>query len=113
MDFAASTLSVTSYASLIEAEVGLEVLQADSPACVQVSETTTQRRQFSTIAKDRQSLLEGFEIVGADQDGNGPAVAGDGHTIVLPGNTVDHLGESVLDVRQRQSFHGKNYSQMR
>jgi hypothetical protein len=56
--------------------------------------------QFPAVTKDRQSLLEGFEIVGADQDGNGPAVAGDGHGIVLPGNPVNHLGESVLDVRQ-------------
>jgi hypothetical protein len=101
MDFAASTLSVTSYASLIEAEVGLEVLQADSPARIEVSETTTQCTQFPAVTKDRQSLLEGFEIVGADQDGNGPAVASDGHAIVLPGNPVNHLGESVLDVCQR------------
>jgi len=49
------------------------------------------------VAEDRQRLLQGVKVVGADQHGGRRPVAGDDHTLVLARHSIDELVQAVTD----------------
>ena len=60
------------------------------------------------VAEHRQGLLQLGEVLGAEQDGDLAAAAGDGHPFVVLLNRVDQLRQVVSNGSQRLSRHGHN-----
>ena len=65
------------------------------------------------IAHDLQGFLEPLQVLWCDQDGQGPAMRGHGHSLVVIVNTADKLGEVRLDVPKREHGHSQKYDQIR
>jgi hypothetical protein len=60
------------------------------------------------VTEDRQGLLEFGQVLGAEDDGDGPAVARDGDAVVFALYSRDHIAEMVADIAKWLNGHGHN-----
>lgn len=61
------------------------------------------------MGEEVERVFQCFEILGADQDGDRPAVARENDAFVLALNPVDDLGEMRLDLGERQRLGHDRY----
>lgn len=60
------------------------------------------------VTEDGQGLLEFGQVLGAEDDGDGSAVAGDGDALVFALHPRDHIAEVVADVAEWLNGHVHN-----